>query len=284
MIKAYYQLTKPGIIYGNALPAIAGFLLASKGRFDVKLFVAMIVGLSLVVASACVFNNIYDRGIDAKMPRTKNRALVRGEISKTAATIFGGILIVCGILVLSLHTNRYSLFVALLGFVVYAFFYTPLKAKTVYATLVGSIAGAVPPVVGYTAVLARLDTAAVILFLILVFWQMPHFYAIAIRRQEDYAAANVPVLPIKQGIRNTKTHIISYIIGFILASAALSYFKFTGRIYLVVMLILGLMWLWFGVQGFWVPDNKAWAKKMFLFSLVVLLVQSLLISINAVLP
>src|SRR6185369_12346497 len=105
MIKDYYQLTKPGIIYGNALPAIAGFLLASKDQVDVKLFLAMLVGLSLVIASGRVLNNIYDRNIDAKMERTKNRALVTGKISKTNALIFSAVLIILGVLVLTLLTT-----------------------------------------------------------------------------------------------------------------------------------------------------------------------------------
>ena len=106
MFKEYYKLAKPGIIYGNALPAIAGFFLAEKGRFDLGLFGAMLVGLSLVIGSACVFNNIYDAGIDAKMQRTKNRAIAAHTISKMAASIYGTILLILGILCLSLFTNH----------------------------------------------------------------------------------------------------------------------------------------------------------------------------------
>src|SRR4051812_23441537 len=123
MIKTYYHLTKPGIIYGNAITAMAGFFLASKGHFDPKLFVAMLVGLSLVIASGCVFNNIMDKDIDSKMDRTKNRAMVAGAISKVNATVYGTILLSLGVLSLFVLTNLSALFAALIGFIVYVFLY-----------------------------------------------------------------------------------------------------------------------------------------------------------------
>ena len=168
MIRAYYYLTKPGIIYGNALPAIAGFLLASKGIFDIRLFFSMLIGLSLIIGSSCAFNNIADAEIDAKMERTKKRAMVTGAISKTSAIIFASILGIAGTTVLLLFTNHYALFTALLGMFFYLALYTPLKRKTVYGTIIGAVAGATPPVVGYVAVTNNFDTAALLLFFILI--------------------------------------------------------------------------------------------------------------------
>jgi len=283
-MREYYKLTKPGIIYGNAITAIAGFLLASKGQVDPKLLLAMIVGLSLVIASGCVFNNIYDSKIDSLMERTKNRAMAAGKISKTNALAFGAILGFLGFFVLHFHTNPAALLAALLGFVVYVFFYTPLKHKTVYATLIGAIAGATPPVVGYTAVTNKFDAGAIILFIILVLWQMPHFYAIAIYRLKDYAAASIPVLPIKSGIKTTKIHMFVYIILFIIAAASLTYYKIAGYTYLAVAIILGLTWLYYAIKGFEVADNALWAKKMFRFSLIVLTSLSVMLALNNFLP
>lgn len=283
MFKTYYQLTKPGIIYGNAITAAAGFLLASKGHVDIKLFLAALIGLSFIIASGCVFNNYLDRDIDAKMQRTKNRAIVRGAVSKKGAIIFGALLLVLGCAVLSLFTNHYSLSAALTGFLVYVFIYTPLKRRTVYGTLIGAIAGATPPVVGYTAVTNRFDSGALILFLILVCWQMPHFYAIAIYRLKDYAAASIPVLPVKQGIKTAKMHMLLYVAAFIFAAASLTYFGFTGYVYLGVMLLLGLFWLWMALKGFKVTDNTLWAKKMFRFSLVVITLLCVIIPIDVML-
>jgi protoheme IX farnesyltransferase len=284
MIKNYYQLTKPGIIYGNAMTAIAGFFLASRSHINFFLLIAMLVGLSFIIGSSCAFNNVWDADIDGKMERTKNRAMVTRQISKKNAIIFASILGLLGAAILALHTNFLTLAVALIGMFFYLVLYTPLKRKTVYGTIIGAVAGATPPVVGYVAVTNNFDTAALLLFLILVFWQMPHFYAIAIRRLDEYKAASIPVLPAKEGIHNTKIKMLTYVGAFILATAALTYFKYTGYAYLVVMILLGLSWLWFGIKGFKSPDNNAWAKKMFLFSLIVLTIFSVLISLNVLLP
>jgi len=283
MIKAYYYLTKPGIIYGNAMVAIAGFFLASKSHFDFKLFLAMLFGLSFIIASACVFNNMFDYDIDSKMDRTKNRAMVTGKISKTRAAVFATILLILGIIALHHHVNQTALLTALLGFLIYTLVYTPLKHRTVHATLVGAIAGATPPVVGYTAVTNQVDTAAILLFLILIVWQMPHFYAIAIRRLNEYKAASIPVLPAVKGIRFTKISMLIYIVLFVIATSLLYFYKYTGKIYFIVMLLLGLDWLINSIRGFKQNvDNQAWAKKIFFFSLIVLLIFSITISFSGI--
>ncbi len=284
MIKQYYYLTKPGIIYGNAISMIAGFLLASRTiNIDLKLFLAALIGLSLVIGSACVFNNIFDHDIDSTMERTKRRAMVMGTISKRHAQIFGMVLLIAGILILKLHTTDYSLLTALIGFFVYVFVYTPLKRKTIHATLIGAIAGATPPVVGYTAVSGKFDIAALLLFLILAAWQMPHFYAIAIRRLDEYKAASIPVLPLENGIKFTKISMLFYIILYIVTTVLLFTFKYTDYFYLTVILILGSIWLVQGIRGFQKNiDNKLWAKQMFLLSLVILLVFSITLSISAI--
>ena len=160
----------------------------------------------------------------------------------------------------------------------YLILYTPLKRKSVYGTIIGAVAGATPPVVGYVAVTNNFDTAALLLFFILVFWQMPHFYAIAIRRLDEYKAALIPVLPAKEGIHNTKIKMLAYILAFILATSALTYFKYAGYIYLTVMVLLGLWWLASGIKGFGSADDKIWAKKLFLFSLIVLTLFSVFVS------
>lgn len=279
MFKKYYHLTKPGIIYGNAITAMAGFFLAARGQFSLTLFLAMLVGLTFVIGAGCVFNNIFDADIDAKMARTKNRALVTGEIQKKHAARFGAVLLLLGFLILNNFTTAAALFSAMAGFFVYVFLYTPLKRKTVWATLIGAIAGATPPVIGYTAASGKFDAAAIILFFILVFWQMPHFYAIAIRRLEDYKAANIPVLPVKRGLKITKIAMLLYCVGFIIAATLLTVYKYTGTAYLVVALILGLAWLVICARGFTAKDNAKWAKQTFLFSLITLTLLSIAIAV-----
>lgn len=284
MFKLYYRLTKPGIIYGNALPAIAGFFLASKGTLDFKLFGFTILGLSLVIASSCVLNNIYDAEMDAKMERTKNRGVASGLISKKSALLYALVLAILGFLSLSFFTNIYSLGAALLGFVTYVFLYTPLKSKTVYATLIGSVAGAVPPVVGYAAVYNGLDLTSYLLFFALVFWQMPHFYAIGIYRLKDYAAAGVPILPVKDGIRMAKFHILAYVVAFIFTALSFTYFKITGLTYLIIVAVVALLWLKKCFDGYKDLDNTLWARKCFKFSLIVLLVFCVFVSFETKLP
>lgn len=202
------MLTKPGIILGNIITTLGGFALASRGQIDFVLLLYTLLGLGLIIASAGVFNSYIDRFADAKMERTKNRPLVRGEISNQKALLFGTFLGLVGVFVLALKTNPLTVFVALSGFSIYLILYAFMKYHSFYGTLVGSLAGAVPPVVGYCAVSNTFDAGAVLIFLMLVLWQMPHFYAIAIYRQEDYAAASIPVLPIVKGMEATKIQIV----------------------------------------------------------------------------
>lgn len=282
MIKKYYYLTKPGIIYGNSLSVIAGFFLASRGNFNPLLFVATLVGLALVMASGCVFNNYLDRGIDEKMERTKRRAFVTKKIPTNHGLLFGTLLGLVGFGLLYLFTNLLTTVIAAVGFFFYVLLYTPLKPKTVYGTLIGSVAGAVPPVVGYVAVTNHFDMAAFLLFLLLVLWQMPHFYSIAIFRITDYKQAGIPVLPIVKGIKQTKLQIITYIILYILILPFLTIFGYLSYLSLVILLLISLAWLFKGIKGFRTADNTLWARKMFKFSLIVLLTFCVMISLNSV--
>lgn len=205
MLKHYYYLIKPGIVRGNALAATAGFFFASLDiPLDWFLFFAMLVGVSLVVASGCVFNNIYDKEIDAKMERTKKRALPMAHISTQGALIFGTVLGSAGVALLALFTTFLATAVALVGWVVYVFFYTPLKHDSAMALYVGAVAGATPPIIGYTAVTGTLDVYALLLFAALYVWQIPHFVAIAIFRFDEYAAAGVPLVVKKRPSEATK--------------------------------------------------------------------------------
>lgn len=284
MFKSYYYLTKPGIVYGNALTAAAGFLLASRGQVNWWLLVALVVGTSLVIASACVYNNYIDRDIDQLMDRTKRRALAKGKITGPAALIYATGLLMVGFVILVRYTNWLTVIIGLIALVDYVALYGWSKRRSVHGTLVGSISGAAPIAAGYTAVTNRFDAGAIILFAIMVLWQMPHFYAIAIRRANDYAAAKIPVLPLVSGVRQTKIQMIAYTAAFILAATALTIFGFAGYSYLVVMLAFGGWWLSLGLKGFGADDNIAWAKRVFGGSLVVLLALSVMLAVNSVLP
>jgi protoheme IX farnesyltransferase len=280
MIKTYFMLTKPGIIFGNAVTATGGFVLASKAQIDFLLFLVTLTGLSLLIASACVFNNYIDRNMDKMMIRTQNRALVKGEISEQKAIGFATLLGLFGILFLILYTNLLTTSIALCGFLIYVVLYSLWKYRSSYATVIGSISGGIPPVVGYCAVVDRFDTGAFLLFMIVALWQMPHFFAIAVYRFDDYVAASIPVLPVKRGMHVTKMHMLLYIIAFLIPVFMLTMFGYTGYVYLIVIGLLGLFWLLLCLKGFKSTNDKLWGRQMFRFSLVVIMLLCIMISVN----
>lgn len=267
----YYLLTKPGIILGNLITVAAGFLLASKDTIDFWLFFATLIGLSLIIASACVFNNYIDRMIDKKMKRTRERALAIGSISEINAIIFAIFLGIIGNLVLLLYTNFLTALITDLGFFVYVILYSIWKCRTIYGTAIGSIAGGVPPVAGYCAVSNQFDIGALILFIMLVLWQMPHFFSIAVYHFNDYVKAEMPLLPIKKGMLRTKIHMLFYILGFILSALMLAVFNYMGAAYTIVTLVMGLMWLGLCLKGFKSNNDQLWGQYMFRFSLLVII-------------
>ena len=186
------------MVLGNLISAAAGFFLASKGQIDGHALLATLIGISLVVASGCVFNNCIDRKIDRKMVRTHDRALAKGVISLRIAVSYATILGVAGMTLLCAATNLLCVVITLAGLVIYVVVYSLyMKRSSVYSTLIGSLAGAAPPLAGYCAITGTFDMGAVILLSIFTLWQMPHCYAIAVYRLEDYTAAGIPVLPVK---------------------------------------------------------------------------------------
>ncbi|MBI5798726.1 MAG: protoheme IX farnesyltransferase [Candidatus Yonathbacteria bacterium] len=281
-MKDYFSIIKPGIIYGNAVTVVAGFLLASRGRVDWLLLMATIVGLSLVVASGCVMNNYIDRDIDGMMERTKNRPLVRGAISPKRALVFGKLLAILGLLILYVYTNLLVVAVSLFGLFVYVVVYSMwLKRSSTHGTIVGSISGAIPPVVGYLAVSNSIDLGAVILLFILALWQMPHSFAIAIYRLSDYTKAKIPVLPVKKGIAITKIYMVFYTALFVMATFSLAVFGYVGYAYFSVMMMLGFGWLGLCAKGFYVNDDKLWARNMFIYSIIILVVFCIMIGVES---
>jgi protoheme IX farnesyltransferase len=149
---------------------------------------------------------------------------------------------------------------------------------------VGSVPGALPPVAGYLAVTNNFDLGALLLFLIMAVWQMPHFYSIAVFRLKDYAAARLPVLPVKKSVKLTKIYILFYIAIFLTVAPLLTILGYAGYTYMLAMGIVGLMWFWKGIDSFASGDSERWARKMFGFSLIVLLVFSMTLSLDAWLP
>jgi protoheme IX farnesyltransferase len=272
-------------MYGNILTTVAGFLYAADGTMKWNLFLATIFGSALIISSACVINNYLDQDIDAKMERTKSRPLITGQVSPNGALIFGILLGTSGMSILIAWTNWWVVGVGFIGFITYVWLYGALgKRRSVHGTLVGSISGAVPIVAGYLAVNPRLDVVAILLFLILFFWQIPEFYSISIYRKREYAEAGVPVSSVIRGISATKRQILVYTILAVASLLALAATPLASLTYLVIMLVFGAYWLQLTAEGLMTKDNDNWSRRNFHFSLVILVVFSLTISINSWLP
>ncbi|MHC6530071.1 heme o synthase [Vibrio proteolyticus] len=273
MLKSYVSLTKPGIIFGNLISVAAGFFLAAKSEPATgSLLAVTMVGVALVIASGCVVNNIFDRDIDFKMARTRNREMVQGKISIDAAFVYALVLLLAGTAMLYLKVNPLSTVVVLLGYVFYVFFYTMwYKRTSVYGTAVGSISGAVPPLVGYLAVTNYIGIEAILLFTLFCLWQMPHSYAIAMFRIQDYREAGIPVLPVKSGIMKAQKHMKAYVVAFSVVAMALFLFGQAEYEFLAVAALVCLYWLRVTFRPVNYDNYEFWSKAVFKASLIVVM-------------
>ncbi|MGF6959630.1 heme o synthase [Paraburkholderia youngii] len=286
MYRPYLQLTKPGIVIGNLIAVTGGFLLGSYDSIDWLRGALVAVGLMLVVASGCVVNNVIDRDIDGLMARTRNRPMVTGSVSVPFALLYGVALGLAGMSVLYAGARCVlPLALILVGYAVYVGLYSLyMKRNSIYGTLVGSIAGAMPPVAGYCAASTRFDAAAVTLLVMFSLWQMPHSYAIAIFRAQDYRAASIPVFPVVRGFPAAKRHMLAYIVAFTAATLTLGFLGYAGKIYMLAALAAGLYWFGLGVAGCTAANEGRWARKIFFASIVIVSVLSAAMSVDGSAP
>ncbi|WP_447505143.1 heme o synthase [Acinetobacter pittii] len=276
MLRKYLFLTKPGILFGNFITTLGGFFLAAQGSIDILLLLLTLLGTTLVVASGCVVNNVIDQDIDTKMQRTQNRALVKKTISPNVALIYALVLGVIGFSILWFGVNGYAFLFAMIGFIVYVGFYSLWTKRTsIHQTVIGSISGASPPVIGYTAVTHQFDVAALLLFLAYALWQMPHSWAIAIYRFDDYKNAGIPILPVARSIYRTKIECVIYILLFAAVLNGLYCFGYTNVFFLITFNALTAYWLYLSVIGFKAENDQLWAKRFFLYSVILITLLSL---------
>lgn len=262
------SLFKANVLIANVLPVFTGFWLAlyfSNESFmeHVPLFLLTMVGSTFVMAGALIINNWYDVDIDRVMDRTKNRPTVTGHFSLKSVLIMGITFSILGFLIL-FFTTLEAAFYAFIGWFTYVILYTMWsKRRFTLNTVIGSISGAVSPLIGWAAITSGMHIIPIVLFLILFIFQMPHTFAIAMRKHDEYKAANVAMLPVVHGFSMTKRQILVYVacllpLPFYLASL--------GTVFLVIATLLNIAWLVISIRGFFVKDDQKWARVMFLYS------------------
>ncbi len=283
--RSYLQLMKPGITLSNSMTAAAGFMLASSQfGFSPLRFLGTVGGIGLVIGSACVANNMLDRKIDARMKRTKGREIAAGKISLPAAATYGAVLGIAGFSLLYTLTNWYAVLFGILAYVWYVAIYGFAKRTTSLSTIVGAVCGALPPMAGYVAVTGVIDTTAWVLFATMMVWQLPHFYAIAMFRADDYRTAKLPVWSVVFGMESTKKQIYFWILVYLVTAPLLTVTGATGWVYFVAMLAASIYWVYQAAQHYDTYDDIRWSKRIFGVSLVVLLVFSAAIAVGGYLP
>ena len=267
LLKSYYQLCKPNVVYMMLICAFVGMLLAEESVTSyVYLFVSLF-GIALCAASAAAINQVIDRNTDASMTRTDQRPLPQGELSATHASIFAIVIGIIGALVLYLYVNTLTMILTLASLIGYAFIYTVyLKRATPQNIVIGGLAGAAPPLLGWSSVSNSIDPYALLLVLIIFVWTPPHFWALAIYRKDEYAKESIPMLPVTHGVIFTKLQIVLYTIILFIVSVLPYVVLMSGEIYLFSSLILSTIFLYYSVNLYFSEDNED-AMKTFQFSI-----------------
>lgn len=245
----YYELCKPRVVYLMFLTSLVGMFLAVPGMVPLDVLILGNLGIALVAASGAVVNHLIDRKIDIKMARTHNRPVAQGRVDPMQAAMFALTIGVAGMAIMLIWVNALSAWLTLASFIGYAFIYTGyLKHATPQNIVIGGLAGAMPPLLGWSAVSNTVDPNAVILVLIIFAWTPPHFWALAIHRKDDYANSGVPMLPVTHGERVTKIHILVYTL-ILIATSTLPYFSgLSGLSYLAVALLSGAGFLYYACK------------------------------------
>ena len=278
-IKNYYELCKPNVVLMMLICAFVGSLLASKTMAPLSLIAISMLGIGLCASSAAAINQIIDRKADANMSRTENRPIPQGEISPTKASIFAIALGFLGSTILVLYVNTLTAILTLGSLIGYAFMYTIyLKRATPQNIVIGGLAGAAPPLLGWTAVTNSIDPNSLLLVLIIFAWTPPHFWALAIHRKDDYAKENIPMLPVTHGVQFTKLQIILYTIIMILVSILPFVVMMSGLFYLIAALVLGSIFVYYSFAlSFDESDEYAFPTFVYSIYFIFFIFASLLI-------
>ena len=280
VMKDYLELCKPRVVLLMILTSIVGMCLAPSLSFPLFPLIVGNLGIALVASSAAAFNHVADQHIDKLMRRTQSRPIVRGKISARNSLIFAGILCVTGLFILIFFINALTAILTFLSLMGYAIFYTLyLKHATPQNIVIGGIAGAAPPLLGWTAVTGSISPAACLLVLIIYVWTPPHFWALAIYRLEDYAKANVPMLPHTHGVAYTKLNIVLYTLLLICATLLPYAIDMSGLIYLIGVTLVNSFFLYQTVRLYF-SEEREQAIRTFRYSIYYLGILFLLLLID----
>ncbi|QFT53010.1 heme o synthase [Microbulbifer sp. THAF38] len=267
----YYELTKPRVVMLMILTSLIGMLLAVPGMVPFNILIWGNLGIALCAGSAAAVNHLVDRYIDTKMSRTSNRPVAKGRVEPRKAIIFSLSLGILGMAVLMIFVNILTAWLTLISLVGYAVIYTMfLKHATPQNIVIGGLAGAAPPLLGWTAVTNEIHPHALLLVLIIFAWTPPHFWALAVHRKEDYARAKVPMLPVTHGVAYTNLHILLY--TFILFAVSLLPFAtaMLGWLYLLGAVVLGLGFIYWSLVMLRGRDPNA-GMETFKYSIIYLM-------------
>ena len=264
----YYEMTKPKVVMLLLLTALVGMCLASENWISWQILVAGLTGIGFLSSAAAVINHVVDRRIDSQMARTFNRPMPKGKVTPQKALIFAAVLSVLGYVILELWVNRLTALLTLASLVGYACIYTMfLKRATPQNIVIGGLAGAAPPLLGWTSVTGEINAQALLLVLIIFTWTPPHFWALAIHREKDYARAQVPMLPVTHGIEFTKTSILLYTVLLLVVCLLPYLIGMTGLIYLVGSSLLNLGFLYYAWKLKFASNDET-AMQTFKFSII----------------
>jgi protoheme IX farnesyltransferase len=278
--RAYYELCKPRVVALMLITTLVGMLLATPYFVPWQILIFGNLGIGLSASAGAVINHLVDRKIDAIMHRTHQRPLPTGKISPLLAVLFATVLAVVGLSLLVIFVNTLTAILTFLSLVGYALIYTVfLKRATPQNIVIGGLAGAAPPLLGWTAVTGHLDYGALLLVLIIFTWTPPHFWALAIYRVEDYTKANIPMLPVTHGIAFTKLNILLYTCLLFAISLLPFVVGMSSWIYLIGAVILGGRFLYWAIKLKLSPDPQI-AIKTFRFSIVYLMLLFVLLLLD----
>ena len=268
----YYELTKPKVVLLLLLTALVGMCLASDSWISWKILIAGLTGIGFLSSAAAVVNHVVDREIDGKMARTFNRPVAKGKVSPQKALFFAGLLTVVGYVILELWVNRLTAVLTLAGLLGYAVVYTMyLKRATPQNIVIGGLAVAITQLLGWTAVTVEVHAHALLLVLIVFIWTPPHFWALAIHREKDYAKAKVPMLPVTHGIDFTKTSILLYTVLLCVVCLLPYLIGMSGLIYLIGSTLLNAGFLYYAWKLKFTATEQT-AMQTFKFSIIHLMV------------